>query len=480
MTNFNKKNLNLITNQNIENLNNLDKKTKSFNKLNPNDQYIKTPQVLYDSGWITPGVLTGTIVDQDIYFSFNSSTTLKGQRTPFNLVYSFIQDINISEKYLPFIKPIISIEKTDETEIEGIYTWTPYEYGSDYYQIYGDSTLIYQGTDPYNRTLSEEERLNGNFSSALASKWFYGTLKYTVGSDSYSMEGGSIVSVTTLYNVVPLPGWPAFFSGESFFTSAIDEISAGSVTGEGTYTVTVATIDEYGAPHTEITETKNVQMSAPLFDHYTDIRLSGFLFKNDIYQYYRSIDNPLGVVFGIHEYPPSGYANLVSFSFDWNEYKEWKLFYDHKRAKNFVFYLEDIVDLPTTADYQSETLPYSFFYVHKNPSNYPEIELDRGVTYKYSSTEMVWTKIDDNKYTLRMIGTIVLSSPAVQTESTTVSFIDDKYSPNEEGVYSKTSEDHEDKNMPLYFPLYSDIKIKLNLIFNHPLSYSTNKIYKNE
>ena len=465
--NFNSKRNKLKLNYDLseQNKNVLLSKENKLKTALPHNQNFKNVQVLYDSDWITPVTYSETIIGEEpAYFIYSSNTAKKEQQTPFQLFYSFYQNFDISEKYLPFIKPILLTNQFSNIQVEGVMPFQKYEYGNDYYKIYGDLVKIYEGNRPDITLLSETRRIAEEFDTNLASKWYYGTLKYSIGSDQYEMRNGYIDTVQTYYDVEPLAGHPGYYSYKRFTAPAIDLISSSSVTGTGTLLVVTAYEDEEGDPHTSGVSTKNYTLTAPLFENTTVFGVSGSLYKNDIFQQFYLNTNPHAVSF---EGDFGGSSILVSFSYAWQEpFQFWKLFYSNKRAKAFRFNsgLGELYNLPSTTDYQTETLPYTNLFVDENPTDYPIIELENSTHYNNGYNSDIWTQIADNKFTFRIKGMVVLSAPANIESFTSVETIDESYSKVGD-TYLRDSENRDDKDLPLYKPDGAGIKIRLLLCY---------------
>lgn len=403
-----------------------------------------------------------------ISVSYASYTPQKGIQLPYSVSYSFNKILNITEEQIPFIKPMILIKDSPELLIEGISATPVYDFDSNYYTFYGDTTLIYKGYTPEGYFLTEEERISGNFQESFASKWYYGTLQFTAGGDSYEVLTSYIVTAKTYYDVVPLSGHPGYYSYKIFECSAIDSISASSITGTGTYTVVTAT-EVDGDPVVTTVITKNSNKTAPMFEDNVVLNVSGTYRKNGVYQYNYPVTFPLTITFVGTII--AGVATLTDFEYDWSR-QQWKLFFSSLRASWFLFNtgVGMFTNLPHTTDYQSGTLPYTKIYVDLNPEGYPEVILTDEIDYSYSGGNFVWTKIDDNKYTFRMVGTLILSSPALQETTTNVDFIDESYSQSGE-TYVRDAENREDKLLPFYTPQQQQIETKLILSYNNPSSW---------
>jgi hypothetical protein len=460
------------TNKNL-----LKEKTKTYKHLSPPLCAFKNERVLYDSDWIEPGILEETILgNQNAYFWYNSSTVKKEQQVPFELNYTLKHTLNVPENWLSFIKPVLLVQPSPEVSLEGIFPFQYYEYGANYWKIYGDETKIYQGVSPTTTVQSETRRIAGDFNAALCSKWYYGSCEYNISGTAGKMENGYVVGIKTYYDVVELAGFPSVYSSKSFECMAIDGISASVVNGTGTYTVTTATDNGDGSYTQTSVITKNVTMTAPLFEDYTILQLSGSRYSGGMFQQFHLDTNPYTVYI---QGNLGGNATLINFIYTWTNY--WKLFYSNKRAKQFRFNTSTRIpyNLPTTTDYQTGSLPYTKIYIDENPTGYPVVQIrNDGLTeYEYGYDKKMWTKTGENQFTFRTSGRIILSGPAKQESTTPIEFVDEDYSQNL-GTYTRDSENREEQNKPLYFPNGNGTKIKLLIVFSNPINDNSNFKYE--
>lgn len=449
----------------------LEKKTISSSNIKSSDSLSKLPNVLYDSGWLNIEDRNNdtSSVELEIITDEYEDTTKNGQLAPFRIDYVFKNILEIADSWLPFIRSCILIKKQPLINVEGVMSYQPYEYDLDYYEIYGDSQLIYKGQYPDLRLFPETDRITGQFDINLSSKWFYGTLEYTQSGFDLELRNGYIVYVLTTYDIVPLSGHPGYYSYKTFETLAIDAISPSSITGEGTYIVYTATAPG-GTPQVDSIATKNVQKTAPMFEDFTEIHASGALYENDIFQNFHSIDNPKIVQF--EGDIGSGTATLVSFDYSWTE--KWRVFYSNKRAREYRFRksdsLQNLFNVPDEAYYETATLPYAQLSVVINPVGYPEIiQEDTESILQSFHDEPVWTKITDNKYQRIIEGGIILSSSAEVEESTPILEEDETYSPSGT-FYVWDGANRGDVDYPIYEPITSGVQIRLLISAMNPVS----------
>lgn len=112
-------------------------------EISPNQQsFIKSPNILYDSDWIIPNL--SLYKSQEIQI-VQATTPILNQKVHFSLHYYISQNFNISEKYIPFIKSSIMVNKVPNIEIDNFSILTKNSYQTDWYQVYGDTILIKEG-----------------------------------------------------------------------------------------------------------------------------------------------------------------------------------------------------------------------------------------------------------------------------------------------------------------------------------------------
>lgn len=435
------------------------------------------PKILYESSWHNAMFSQeGNLIDSSFYLTQSSSTSLLGQRVPVNLHVDTYVDLDIPEAWIPHIKSSIIIKNYPDVNSEGLFVYSYWRYSSaNYYEIYGDSTLIYKGASPGAKYFSNTDKDAGNFLDSLSSKWFYGTIEYTDDGDSYRING-YIDHVISYYDVEALAGHPGYYSYKIFEPHAIDSISSSSVTGTGSYTVVTAYEDAEGDPQTTTTTTKNSTRTVDLFDDRTKIYLNGTLYKNDDYQ--GGVQN-YGVDFnGVL----GGTATLSSFAFDWETREQWKLFYSDKREKRFMFSTSSFLlqNIPDVSDYESATLPYTTITVDVNPTdNYPEEYQYPIPTIFRGNKYEGWSKISDNRYrfSIRSGSMFSLSVPAT-TEGTPyeTDYVDEDWI-NNGTSYERVANDR-GKEMPRYIP-NQDIclQVKLLISFDNNFEYRESRSY---
>lgn len=426
--------------------------------------FFQNPSILYDSGWIVPGVIDGNIIsgNSDIYFNTGGSPEQEEIKS-FSLTYNFYTTLNIAEKFVAFIKPVILFKKSSDVEvIEDLIDNRGYQY-QNYFKIEGDGTKIYQGYYPNLTQFPDSEQTLGNFDVALASKYYYGILKWNslFSGNSYELTNSYICKIVTMYDCVLVPGMG--YSYKQFTCEAIDTISSSSVTGTGEYKV-------HDANTGITTTTLNVTMSAIMFNASTIIYASGHLYINGSFIYSYSITNPYMITFDTYD------NILSSFSYTWtsiDDTRYWKLFYSDKRATVFGFGNDVLTNLPVKSSYQDNVLPYTHLYVTVNPSGYPtSVQNTRSTGYSSASKDRkCWMKITDNQFKFTITGTLILLGLFKNNISTTVTYIIDSY--NISGSTYIRISNRPDKSANWYIPNLADLKIRLMLVLQNPLTDNT-------
>lgn len=482
--------LNNISEQISDNQSNLNKKDIKQESLQNPSKAWANPTTIYDSGWFESQVIPdgGTLLDyidlDQCAYILESGPTISNRTSRENLTYAqtisfrFRQTLNIPDNLLPYVHVDLLTKSDSVLELKGvsirdIYYWD----NSNYYRIKGDSTLLYQGYLPATTKFSQAYIDNGDILESHTSKWLYGTSHFSFDGDSYKIENGDLVYIDTIWDVSPLAGHAGYYTYKRFQTGAIDSTTSNSVTGTGTYITVTAYEDGGGNPQQTIVTTKNVTMTATMFEDFTEVQAGGTLYKNGVYQQYYYLKNP---------YVFYNNGNVVQWpgrsisSFSYAENNAFKLFYSSTRAKQFRFNTSTdlLIYLPSTSDYQSGSLPYTSLNVEKNPDGYPIDELSyRG---QFSNTNKVFAKMSDNKYRLFVTGRIAYESPATLEASKDFDYVDEDYTQSG-GTYSRVSENRPGKTESVWCSQFYTINLRLLVTLRLPKNYSTaHKVNKNE
>jgi len=515
----------------------LDKKENKVKKFYP-AKVLKTPKTVYDSGWVGVGEITGNLAGEGTFWLFTDQySDREGTMLPVHLNYDIKHELKLPERLLPHVKPVIMVKRNADTEVHSIYDYTWDRWDRDeYVRIKGDSTLIYQGYDPYGEQFSQKEINDGHLLAQNTSKWYRGTIKYTINSDEYEIRSSYILRVKSYHNVVT-----NVFGSKDYDVyecSAFDALSDTSMNGHGTETL--SRVEQRDPPSGPIEQyfytTKNKDITVPTFEDITHVQVRGFVYKNGDYQYYTG-ESGITVKFagslnGESTLPngEDGNATLVDWDYEQayvthyelkaegvvigsygtsaqaetakqnyiltgqyeadalevvvQTYNLFKLFYDNKRTRQFNFNsLYNIVNLPDKDDYETATLPYTNFTVEVNPDPYPLLEEQEDRAY--SANEIRWLKRNTNdepvdRFFLYFSGSMIISMPATKNNGTTEDFVDETYSQSGDS-YTKDATNRPDKELGRYVPDEQDIQIRYRLYITNPLYYKEVQSYlKNE
>lgn len=473
-------NLNKLVHKNEDNKNILSKKILPEQKFIDKSTNWSSDKIIYDSDWITTEVLSGTLIDFDINkysyilsnISPSVSSAIKNAEYPINVNFGCRPIISIPEEYLPFINVDVLTKTSPLVKFHGISLIQGQNWNTtNYYNILGDTQLIYKGQSPASRFFPESEITEGNILSPLTSKWLLGTIYFSIDSDNYELRSGRLVSVRAYYDVVPLTGHPGYYSYKSFETRAIDTLSSSSVTGTGTLLTITASEDEFGNPQTSTVTEKNVTQSTSLFGDFVQILASGTLYKNDVYQQQYTIDFPRTIN---HDGEVSSLSGQSIISYDYEDVGVYKLFFSDKRAREFRFNvsLNTITVYPTTSDYQNGLLPYSQLSVEVNPAGYP-LEKDYD-WFSVSDNNPSFVKINNNKFRLILNGVLHYSAPAIQELFQNFTYIYETYSPSGSTyLYDGVNRPGKQKSVWIapFYPIEIKIIVSLKTNLNHDTSY---------
>lgn len=471
----------------------------------------KAPTVLYDSGWISvtnnlDGNIVGPGINQDpnaygeLHF-FAQATTKKDQIIPIDLFFSFMQDIELAEEWLPYVRSTLMVKTHPRVKTIGVFQYIPYRYNtSRFARIKGGSTLIYQGFNPFPEKHSQAEIDNGDLLSALTSKWFKGNINFSMGGDSWEYRDTNLLGVTTYYDasVSGAPGGDKY-NYKVFVVNAVDSISGGSVNGTGTLSEHEWVEISPGQWQENVTTTRNLTMSAPILQDITRISVKfGTRFKNGIFQ--GSIGSPGtsiltdGVLQNATNVPSFDKIGTVPRGSVTHTLVHetvvgapsnglYRLWYDNKRALEFKISTSyELQNLPFTGAYQSGTLPYSQLRVEVNPDPYPLEQIGNESYHRGHKTE-TWARITPvnalrQKFRYFANGTIQMIAPASKNKGTTAFFVDETYSNHGSGFYEKDGANRDPKALPLYVPDQHVVQFRLKLTVTNPKYYRNIGGYK--
>lgn len=419
---------------------------------------------------------------ETVQIGFVSDNTAKiNQMVPLRLFYSINRDVNITEDQIPFVNSAIFVKDYPEIDIVGSFAYTPYIYGDNYYRIKGDSTLVYQGFSPFRTKFSQPEITAGNLLSDHTSKWYFGTIAWTDGTDNYEIRDGNVLTIICYYDIVNAGlSNPNLYNFKSFQTSVFDLISGTTITGQGTRIEYTMEEISPGNFQQNVVETRLVNETVTLEEDVTLVVARGFKYKNNVFQ---NFTGELGFTIktggflndeGIAPSPHGGgIDDITSFSYehettldnDGEDQLVYRLYSSSRREKEFFLSgTYQLTSLPDKSDdlNPSDSLFHTQYTVEVNPGDYPLVELDNTVNYSHSDNIETWTKVNDNKFIFFTQGTIILQSPANSQTTTSVDFVNETYS-HDGDHYSRNAENRDDKQVVVYTPIIPGAELKLIL-----------------
>jgi len=473
-----------------ENRRNLKRKDNSFLSYAP-ESSIKTPKVIYDSGELISNWSDGTITSGPVNLSSDHYSDKAGMPLPVNIGYTFQLELDIPKEIQPYVKPLITIEKIGgDLELKGMVSRATYwSWWKNYKQIKGDNTLLYQGYEP-RRTFThyyQDELDNGDFLEAHSSKWYYGTLKFSIGADNYELRNSYLFKARAYYNKTTSGAGGAYYNWDRMDAPAIDSISSSSCTGSGTYTESRMVDSGGGSWYQTMTDTKNETKTFNLFEDITHITASGRLYKNGVADTYYGSSSPLTVKFsgslnGASTIPSGEAGNATLVSFDYAHTDRYRLWYSNKRARLFSAYGDTnwtLQNMPREDDYETGTLPYTNMTYKVNPDPHPQEVYPEwrqlGIDGESSETpRMTWTKSSQSgdTYLMKLSGDLLGTSKATKNNYRNIDRIDENYSHSSD-TYSRDAENREDIQRNRFVVEPQEVKFRLQLV-------CTNSMYANE
>lgn len=436
---------------------------------------LKDPSTIYDSDWIESLPVVDNIVpehDPNVFVLAQQATSFGSTKNnalhPAKISYNFELNLEIPEEFLPFLKTTILAKSAPTAELLSPEIFQYEEWNrSSTYEIKGDSTLIFTGTnvpttDRYE--LSLEDLNNGASTESLTSKWFSGTLKYTYLGDNIVIIG-KVHKVFAKYNFFVNGGGDNF---DLFIPFAISNLSPSSVTGTGTFE-TIRWIETSPSVwELVVTTTKNVTMTAP-FTSLSTITLYGAKTVNGT------------PVVGLTHTMPAG-ATVTEWDLTYQDFH--RIFYSNKLAR--VFYVQtfengayrELANKPISSDYETATNPYSDITYKINEDPLPD-SINAEVLSVTDETKS-WLKITETDglttYTLKIIGEFYYKSPATEAVSQSFFAEDENYT-NNGTSYDLDGENRDNKQKDAYFPPLLPIEVKLLVTVDAKLSINQTEHY---
>ena len=393
-----------------------------------------------------------------------------------------MQDVHIPESLVPFVKASFLV-KNDPTLTPGpIIGYKTAGFGNNYYEIETDAGLVYKGYDPFTNYHSDSEISNGDLLQSNCSKWYTGTISYTDGGNSYQIIG-DLVYAEVYYNTVFVPG-ANNYNYTHFFTQAIDNLSGGSISGEGSeYALTwEENLPVHSwSPHLSDVH-HEVHRTVNLLDSNNTVAMVffGSQFKNGTYQGFGSFYVSST---GNYHPPTPGTAVITGFDFaqktvqDDPSDKLWKLFYSSRRLQPLqLSSVYTFFNLPSASDMDvGASIPFNSINVKVNPDGYPTTGEQSFLNYYQPYKQQAWARMtpeDAKKETWRyfMTGYLYFTAPAIINYGTTKEFVDENWSYN--GTYfDRDATNRDPKNVPWYAPASHTVQIRLILTLVNPAYY---------
>jgi len=448
----------------------LTSKNSDLSSLPTKQNSIKNTHTLYDSDWIKalPVIdnIVPDIVDYNAYiltYPLGNGTTVENSLYPACVTYSFSQIVDISENLFPYINIDVLTKTYSDAQFLIPQYFSDYsQWGYNYYVLKGDSTTLYQGESPPNSYSSEytsDEIDSGVTNWNLTSKWFEGDMFFNDGSNDKKING-KINSLKSYYNVVYVPEVDDY-EYETFFAYALDSVSNSNFTGKGIHVKVTWTynagLDEW---EKETITTKNTTKSVPYKVDTTAITMYGLLYQL-IGGEYTFIGGGYYTITQTGTFSPAS-TNTIG-TVDVNYLQNNRLFYSTDKAKPLAVNTstKQFINIPVKSDYETNTLPYTKLYFEiNNADTYPLANSVVPSLSTHSSKMVRYIKISENKYQIKVDGTLCYFSKANRASSEEFDVQDEEYS-QVGSTYTRDSENRTTKNKNIYFAELFPIEVKL-------------------
>lgn len=461
----------------------VDRKEIKYNEEYLPHSILKSSNVLYDSEWLLATDYGEIEQDEnaEAYIHYSDIGTLqKGQEQPIFLEYYFHQEINIPERFLPYIESTLMIKTHPRVKSVGILRYQPKVYNPNpYWKITTDGNLVYQGYEPYTSYFSQEDIDNGNILEENTSKWVDGEITYTDGGDTYRLVG-VLTSVGVIYDTSFVPG-ASSYDHKHFICSTFDSISGGTISGQGDYREGTWVEVSPGFWQLQYTDTqhesnKTVSLTDP--NNTIQFNVLGQKYKNGILQ---SGSTHTFVTTGDYL---GGSAVVTDFGFDYrldnNNLNEYKLHYSSRRLKQLQvnFGSQTLLNFPDINDWNAtDSEPFSTARIEVNPEGYPISQDSTSASYHkgthYEAFGRIVPKDSTNqKFLYHAEGTLQLSTPASINNGVSIDFVNETYSFGG-SIYSKDSDNRDDQILDFWYPSQEVVEFKLKLTLKNPLYVST-------
>lgn len=453
------------------------------NNITGQQEYFKNPFILYDSEWIADSV------------NFNTESDIKNEFRPGSISYDINQELEIPERFLPFIEPVILTKGTPDVKFISDLTVKSTSYNSDFYEIKGDGELIYQGIEFTTNALFPQSSLDeGRFLESHTKKLWEMTLEYTDGGEFFRIKGtvGRIIlekdqgtgcngnSQNDTYEIDADEIFGSYDNEHRFinFTSISDTSIDIEFIGdlfEERWVFNDPNCDFESTVFNSIHETKNIPNDA---DNFYSIR-----FGIDAIKY--TLDEPNGSIidsesFGLDTFINTTVDTVTKIN---TEFLGYKLYYSTDTIFRAGIITQSGQKILTNLPETSSGLPYSEITFKRNPVNKPEaVTSDITLALHKNKVWLKTSKTTDTKdsFNININGTLYVLAKATEEVFITRQVYNDIYtsdggSPVE--TYERTTTDHDTKDLPLYIPIDSDIQMRIMLVLKNPLYWNEIKNY---
>ena len=482
--------INKLNRQSIKNENDLIQKLSKDTCSKSREYYLKTPKILYDSGYI--GYPTTAI----------GGTATYGQQLGLYANPLFSKEINILREYLGYVKVNVMVKTPPDINVIGITDFRPMEYngtqyssGDAYQEIRGDSSLIYQGNQLSNGTQkyhTQAELNAGDFSESYTTKWWRGKNETGIYSLTWTTKEGTLYRwyYPTLYYVYSYWNVSLAGNGELNFSywrgHSFTSVGSSSISGYGVYKTRTWVETTPGNWDSIDTVSVGYKSDVPLFQNTTAIGCNNGTLQYWTGSTWKQVSTSGDQIrYATTGGDFSGVLDDTITNFAFYEDDTYKLHWTtDKLGKQVGANGLGLINLPRSEDYngysswaQGTPAPYDNINHKVNPDGYPIAELgDTNITIPQEY--LCWSKTGDNLiFRLNMNNKIILSAPAKDEYFEEADVYNDYY-PKSSYSYGTAIEDRTEKNLSLYRAIEQDIQVRILISLISPIDISDNKILK--
>lgn len=448
-----------VYNQQVENASTIEKNNKRIQNEMLYASRIKQPKTLFDSGWVTHTSGITFFLINSFFKDTNATPISEGMAWPVEFVFE--QEINISEKLLPFIKTDLLVKSSEVHKPKGLIIYdnvTDYVLG--FAQVKGDSTVLYRGPRTQLSNVSQDDLDNGDIIIKYPS--IEVVLRESDDSFKATLQSVEIVDIDHqsygATNVSPDSDPGPIEEDQRTIIKGFTSVTTNSVTGKGIQTHETWSITGQDGVGRDIWE-KTIE--------YTCETRVGNLSDND------------------HNFNFSGGTNAVAGDYlaDSGDRLAW---YDDCFLTQILGLGSTGINtnfLPERDSYPVEAqLPYNnIFYDIDTEEAYPEFiyEDDPSINQPIPSQiwGFTWLKLGENRFRLQTRGALFFSQPATEE----VGFDGGRevvYGPNfADAVYVEESNNNNVRNFPTYAPSEFDIELRVIVSLLQPFTWQENRRY---